>query len=422
MDDVDVCVVGGGLGGLVAARRLAARGANVQLFEREATVGGRVRSRHEDGFTFDRGFQVLFTAYPAVRRELDLDALDLRDFRPGAIIARDGQRSVLADPLGDPEAALESALNREVTVGDKLRTLKLRWDLSRRDLATILDGDASTTTNAYLTERGFSRQFREHFAAPFYGGITLDRSLETSSAVFEYTFAALARGRTAVPKDGMGAITGQLAAAARDAGVEIRTEEPVEDVTDSEDGVTVDVDGERIDADAVIVATDPRTAKTLTGVETPTETKGCVTLWFVAPDGLSLGTDGRILLNAAHDRPNQIVHHTEVAPEYAPADADVLSATFLGTQSATDEALADEARAALRSWYPERHVDGIECRHVDRIDVAQFAQPPGFQAHLPDVRAPSGSVYLAGDYTQWSSIQGAMESGRVAANAVASDN
>jgi monoamine oxidase len=40
---------------------------------------------------------------------------------------------------------------------------------------------------------------------------------------------------------------------------------------------------------------------------------------------------------------------------------------------------------------------------------------------LPDVRAAGGRTYLAGDYTTWSSIQGAMRSGREAAAAVRDD-
>ena len=100
----DVVVVGAGLAGLVAARRLAAAGADVTVYEERADVGGRVRTEHQNGFTLDRGFQVLFTAYPAVRAELDLDALDLRYFTPGAVIARPGPRSVLSDPLRDPRS------------------------------------------------------------------------------------------------------------------------------------------------------------------------------------------------------------------------------------------------------------------------------------------------------------------------------
>ncbi len=99
-----VVVVGGGLAGLVAARHLAAGGVDVTLTERRPSVGGRVRTTVRDGYQFDDGFQVLFTAYPAVRRELDLEALDLRPFAPGATIARDGHRSPLVDPLRVPRA------------------------------------------------------------------------------------------------------------------------------------------------------------------------------------------------------------------------------------------------------------------------------------------------------------------------------
>src|SRR6056297_2575727 len=98
----EVVVAGGGLAGLVAARHLAAAGHDVTLYEAEETVGGRVRTVEADGFVMDRGFQVLFTAYPAARRELDYDGLDLRYFAPGAVLARPGRRSVLADPIRDP--------------------------------------------------------------------------------------------------------------------------------------------------------------------------------------------------------------------------------------------------------------------------------------------------------------------------------
>jgi choline dehydrogenase-like flavoprotein len=78
-----VIVVGAGLAGLVAAKRLAAADLDVLVLERRNEVGGRVRTLTRDGFTLDRGFQVLFTAYPAARRELDYDALDRGVSSPG---------------------------------------------------------------------------------------------------------------------------------------------------------------------------------------------------------------------------------------------------------------------------------------------------------------------------------------------------
>jgi len=413
----DVAIAGGGLAGLVVARHLAEDGHDVTVFEREDTVGGRVRTAQGDGLTFDRGFQVLFTAYPAVQRELDLDALSLRYFTAGATIARHGQRSVLSDPFDSPGDAVETLFNREVRTGDKLRLFRLQRELAQTPTEDILDPEREATTiEQYLAERGFSTAFVERFAAPFYGGITLDRSLSTDSRVFEYTFKMLEAGRTAVPADGMGAISEQLRTRAEAAGATIETGKAASAVESGQGGASLTADGETVDADAVVVATDPKQARELTGIESiPTDARSCVTQYFTLDTYAKLDTGTKLLLNAEHDRPNQIAPLSAVAPEYAPEGTQLLSATFLGTQDRSDEELAAEVREALSSWYPERDVGGIELRHTDRVEFAQFAQPPGFLSDLPDPGDPEGAVVLAGDYTQWCSIQGALESGRQAA-------
>ena len=414
-----VLVVGGGLAGLVAARHLAAGGASVTLFERRPEVGGRVRTLERDGYRFDRGFQVLFTAYPAVRRELDLEALDLRRFAPGATIARPGHRSTLSDPIRDPRALSATILNPDVTFGDKLRVLRLRRRLARTDPETIFAGEDASIADS-LHEQGFSGRFVDNFAAPFYGGITLDRSLSTSKRVFEYTFRTLSRGDIAVPAEGMGAIPRQLAAHARDAGATIETGAEVTSVTAADGWATVTADGEPHDADAVVVAADPRRARELTGLESiPTAARACVTQYYALDGRTDLETGRRLLLNAGEDGPNHVAPLSAVAPEYAPDDVTLVSATFLGDPDATDAELAEATHRALESWYPERLFGRFDLLHTERVPFAQFAQPPGIHDELPAVRAPGGPVYLAGDYTRWSSIQGAMESGRQAAKAVA---
>ena len=55
--DVDVVVVGGGLSGLCAARRLMDAGASVRLLEARDRVGGRTWSKEIGGATFDVGGQ-----------------------------------------------------------------------------------------------------------------------------------------------------------------------------------------------------------------------------------------------------------------------------------------------------------------------------------------------------------------------------
>jgi len=416
----EVAIAGGGLAGLVATRRLAEAGLDVTLFERREEVGGRVRSRTVDGYTLDRGFQVLFTAYPAVREELDLAALDLRAFSPGATIARPDHRSTLADPFRDPGSLLESAFNTDVSFGDKLRTLRLRRALVDEDPDALFDGP-SETIREYLERWGFSDRFVENFAAPFYGGITLDRSLSTDAGVFRYTFAMLSRGKTAVPAAGMGAIPEQLAARAREAGATIETDTRVSGVEGQGDEVTLELDGETVTADVAVVATDPKTARELTGVESiSTDARSCVTQYF-AMDERTLDTGRKLVLNAANDRPNTVAPLSAVAPEYAPDDRTLLSATTLGSPDDSDEELATRTRDALATWYPEHRFDAIDLVATDRIEFAQFAQPRGFRDSLPAVDAPDGPVFLAGDYTNWSSIQGAMESGQLAAEAVRDD-
>jgi phytoene dehydrogenase-like protein len=220
----------------------------------------------------------------------------------------------------------------------------------------------------------------------------------------------------------MGAITEQLRDRAESAGATVETGTGVEDVSAGSTDATIDLGGETVTADAVVVATDARSAASLTAVEgIPTEANACVTQWYDYPASKPLDAGPRLHLNAVDDAPNHVVEHTAVAPEYAPDGRALLSATFLGDRDETDEALLTKTRETLASWYPERRFDRLEHRRTDRIPFAQFAQPPGIHDDLPDVRDPEGRVYLAGEYTDWSSIQGAMESGRLAARAVRED-
>ena len=413
-----VAVVGGGIAGLVAARHLADAGHEVTVFERRDAVGGRVGSREVDGFTLDRGFQVLFDAYQDARRELDLDALELRRFPPGAIVARPGDRSVLADPLRDPGAAVAALTSDAATLGDKVRLFALARELRGREPSDAFPG-SDRSIRGYLTGRAFSERFIEGFFAPFYGGITLDRSLSTAAAVFEATFGMLAAGHAAVPAAGMGAIAGQLADLARAAGAAIETGAGVTAVETGEAGVELSTEVGSTDADAAVVATDPRTARELTQVEAiPTAARGCVTQYYALPGDVELETGGRLLLNAGGPAPNHVADLSAVAPEYAPDGRQLLSATFLEPDEEGAESLLTSTRAALDSWYPAQRFDDLEILATDRIPFAQFDQPPGIHGGLPAPDAPEGPVVLAGDYTQWSSIQGALRSGRLAAHAV----
>ena len=105
-------VVGAGLAGLACARHLSAYLDDVVVLEAGDGVGGRVRTDHVDGFTLDRGFQVLNTELPraGVVRRVDLGALELRAFDPAAVIQIDGRQYTLGNPLQRPGTVV-GALN-----------------------------------------------------------------------------------------------------------------------------------------------------------------------------------------------------------------------------------------------------------------------------------------------------------------------
>ena len=109
-----VIVIGAGLAGLAAARRLSEAGRTVTLLEASDRVGGRVRTERVETahglHLVDRGFQVYLTAYPEGRRVLDLDALSLRGFLSGAMVRFEGAFHRVADPLRDPRAGLQQVL------------------------------------------------------------------------------------------------------------------------------------------------------------------------------------------------------------------------------------------------------------------------------------------------------------------------
>ena len=87
----DVVIVGAGLAGLSAAREIQRHGLSVIVLESSDDVGGRVRTDIVDGFQLDRGFQVMLTAYPEFKTQVDMRALDLRPFDPGALVWRNGK-------------------------------------------------------------------------------------------------------------------------------------------------------------------------------------------------------------------------------------------------------------------------------------------------------------------------------------------
>ncbi len=415
-----ILVVGGGLAGLTCAKVLHEAGREVRILEAGDAAGGRVRTdQHREGFLLDRGFQVLFTAYPAARRHLDLAALRPRALVPGAVLVRDGKWHVLGDPLQRLSLLGPTLANPLLPLGDKLRALALRRRAVRRPVPTIFASKRpDRSTYDELRQRGFAVSgFIDNFARPFYGGIFLDRTLETSARMFLFTFKMLASGQIVVPEQGMGTIAQQLAS--RLPSGSLRLGMRVEGIV-AADGRAVGVTlpgGEEMQGDAVVIATDALTAHRLTQRDVPSDPVAATCLYFASAESLYAGP--RLLLNASPDAfVNNAVQISNVAPSYAPAGQHLLSATVLGVPTLADTELADRARADMASWFPGRDLSRLRHLATYRIPFAQFRQPPGIFATLPPNATPMQGLFLAGEYTESSSIHGAMHSGEKAGAAV----
>src|SRR5579883_493826 len=419
-----IVIIGAGLAGLTCARELVREGQRVLVLEASEQPGGRARTdMHEDGYRLDRGFQVLFTAYPAARRHLDFDNLKQRLFEPGALLVKEGKLYEIADPLREPGHVLSGALNPLISATDKLRLLSLRARITRLSTAEIFTGKGQPggqdeSTEDYLRRLGFAEsKFIANFARPFYGGIFLDRSLSTSARMLQFTFKMLATGKVMLPAEGMQRVPEMLAAALPSGSIRFRSRVSSIVIEGGRASGVRLASGETIPADQVVVATDSPSAERLTGRKLPTEARGCVCVYFGGRERLY--KQRKILLNTAPDAyVNNATLLTNIAPTYAPPRRHLLSATILNPGTDDDEQVARRALAEITRWFPGRDLSSWQMLAVYRVPFAQLAQPPGFFDKLTATASGTPGLYLAGEYTTSSSIQGAMHSGEHAARAV----
>ena len=260
--DLDVVIVGAGLAGLSCAKHLQRAGKKVAVFEASDGVGGRVRTDELDGYLLDRGFQVLLTAYPEIETEVDLAALDMKYFSPGALVRVGKKNHVVGDPLREPSTLFSTTFAPIGNVFDKARIAALRWKLMRGPARRLLQGEDMSTAKA-LREQGFSQRMVSTFFTPLVGGIQLDPHLTTSRRMFDIIFRTLSAGETGVPARGMGELSNYLAAQLQNGTVHLHS--PVSEVTSTY--VTLH-SGEKIYARCVVVATEGPAASALLNIPT----------------------------------------------------------------------------------------------------------------------------------------------------------
>ena len=383
----DIIVVGAGVAGLSCARRLVAAGRTPLVLERADAIGGRVRTDVVDGFLLDHGFQVLPLAYPEAKATLDFEKLALGSFERGAIVRVGGRFRRVADPRRSPIRGLRTLAGGVLGVRDGAAIVRL------------LRGSGEETTSAEALRRaGVSRSTVENVFAPFLRGVFLEQRLTTSSLFLEFVLRSFSDGAAALPAAGMGAIPTQLAA-----GLDVRTRAAV--ATVGPHAVSLE-SGEQLRADAVVVAT--------AGLidEPPHGWNGVTCVYFDAPAAPIPGP--WIVVNGEGGPINNLCVPSEVVAGYAPQGRALVSLTILGA----GEPDLDAVGRQLRSWFGSAVADWRHLRSY-RIPRALPAYPVGGSV-AQSARLAAG-LYACGDHREHPSLNGALLSGRRAAEAVLAD-
>lgn len=405
-----VLIVGGGLAGLACAREVLSRGHEPVVFEASAEVGGRVASDVIDGFTVDRGFQVLLTHYPEVWHLVREDDLGLRRFTAGARIWT-GRRFVnVGHPLRHPLMALGAVLGGAVGVGDVRGAIRLISAL-QEERSEFAQAEGRTTYD-WLRSLGLSANLIELFFRPFLGGVFLDRSLETDAGRAKFYLRMFVEGAAAVPAAGMRRLADAIAAPLPAASIRLQHRVVAVDAR----SVTLG-DGTREAGDAVVVAGDMSATRALFPELPETPWRSTVAVWFATPREAV----GDATLHLAPR--GRAVHHacwmSAVAPSYAPYGRGLFCANFVGSAGdvrrgvAHANEMAGAMRRELDEWFGAGRTSSWETLCVQRIERALPRQRPA------DVRATWPAeirgVHLAGDRCADASINGALRSGRLAA-------
>lgn len=408
-EHTDVIIIGAGLAGLSAAITAQRAGLSVKVFEGHSSVGGRVRTDVIDGYTFDHGFQVFNPAYKAAKNLLNYDALALRSFSPGIKLLDENSSRLFGNPLRDPRYAGSLVSDVRAQGLKALKDLTAFGAYAARCAARNETAVFDTTARVALKQAGMSDAFIENTLSPFLAGVFLEPNLETSRRFLDFVLEHFIQGVPAVPADGMQSIPHQLAALLHSDVIQLNTW--VHGVKDSH--VTTDSGTHK--ARTIILATDQDTAAAWTGV--PSTGWRSVTTWYhsveCAREQLADG-QGRLVIDAVKNRGPVInsVPLSHVAASYAPSGQHLISSSVLGTDTSTE--MANLVRKHLSTMY------GMDTSAWKQLAVYPIAKalpistPPHVAVSNREVRP---NVYVAGDFTSTTSINGAMESGVAAAKA-----
>lgn len=399
MADLDFIIVGGGLAGLSCALKLQKSGAKFLLLEKEARVGGRVKTRSDKGFVIDEGFQVLLDSYPELDHVVNRAQLNLQKFNSGALIFDGSSMKCLANPLVHPNYVAHSLFQDFISIKDKFLTLKLIFEAKSVSEDSYI---SKISTRDYLKSFGFSENFVSSFWEPFLTGVFLDPELNVDSNFFKFLVSFFSNGRVSIPAQGMQQLPLKIAQALPSDCV--KTNQSIE--TYDHQQVTLK-SGEVIKAKQVIIAFDDSQDHTAEDYHSVT------TYYFSGSDINKLNWDKWLVL--VPKRLGFAINHmsilSHVSSTYSndAVEKPLLSVSTVGKNSPEPQKIIKEIEQISQLSLDLKLIDMIHVKKaLPKINIESVKQKVnGFEI--------KNKIIYCGDKYASPSINGALKSGRLAA-------
>ena len=380
----EVLIVGAGLAGINAAITLQAAGVDVQVVESSDRPGGRITSDLIDGFICDRGFQLINSKYPAL---VDLDVIKEIDFiaAPRVIeVSLGNDRHALGDPRVAPWTLLDRATG---TMPEKIALLRFLTFTPKKN--TSVEEALKIMGTTYI------RVLR-----PFLHGVFLTELSNVDARYGQSIIKSFATGSPGVPRRGVAELPKALAARI----TSIRYGVQIDSI---DNGVAHSSVGD-FKAKKIIIATDATTATQLLGLSEVSRMAGCVT-WYHAVDSNPSGS-GRLVVDGQSRGPiiNTVVI-SDISSDYAPAGRHLISTTTV--LGATE---SDVRRHLSIMWGTSTH----EWQLIAKYEIPAALPIQSVGRELTQSVKISDSLYVVGDHRAVPSQQGALFSGRLAAELI----
>ncbi|HSJ68339.1 MAG TPA: NAD(P)/FAD-dependent oxidoreductase [Anditalea sp.] len=413
MNDKRVYIIGAGISGLVAAYELEAVGYRPVILEASSTIGGRLKTDVKDGYLLDRGFQIFLTGYPEAKRYLNYEALNLKYFDGDMVILRTDGTIHVTDPLKNPAGILSMAFSKVGNMKDKIKLLQMVASVLGKSDEEIFS-QPDLTTEEYFLAKGFSPEIIFNFLNPLYRGIFLEERLFTSSNMFEYVFKMFNKGKVGVPELGMQEIPNQLFGRLKQTELRLNTK-----VTNIDGGRISIENADGVDADEIICACDPdyftgqlkdKYDKTYgKKYHKVTNIYYAIHRSFIAKPILGLVPGENFLINNLH-------FPTDISSAYSTTGKALLSVTIV--KDINDiENIEEQVAKELQEL---SGIDSIYFEHIHTYKIDKALPIIELPHHdvIPTVGHLSQNIHLAGDHLVNASLNGAMVSGRRAAESI----